>query len=372
MNGKNKKVLWLANIPSPYSVDFFNELGKLCDLTVLFERASADDRDKSWKDINFKSFQGIILKGLKYGADKALCPGICRYLCGRYDIVVVSNMATLSGMLAVAFLRLIGKEYLIQGDGGFHKDGIGLKEKTKKWIISGSSLCLSTGVAHDDYYQFYGAAKERLKRIPFSSLYEKDIDKAPALQEEKEMLKKKLGLSGERIVLSIGQFIYRKGFDLLIKAAASLPDNINVYIIGGTPTTEYFEIIEQNKIDNVFFVPFQKHDTLPDYFRAADVFVLPTREDIWGLVINEAMAHGLPIVTTERCVAGLELIENEKNGYIIPVDNVEKITEAIQVILAGDMYQIGLNNIQKMHEYSFEKIAEVHNHIFDEYVGEEI
>lgn len=56
---------------------------------------------------------------------------------------------------------------------------------------------------------------------------------------------------------------------------------------------------------------------------AADIFVHPTREDIWGLVVNEAMAKGLPVITTDRCVAGLELIKNESVGRIVPVENID-------------------------------------------------
>ena len=48
-----KKILWLTNIPSPYRVAFFNELGKQCSLTVLFEKASSDVRDDDWKNYSF-------------------------------------------------------------------------------------------------------------------------------------------------------------------------------------------------------------------------------------------------------------------------------------------------------------------------------
>ena len=57
----------------------------------------------------------------------------------------------------------------------------------------------------------------------------------------------------------------------------------------------------------------------------ADIFVHPTETDVWGLVINEAMAHGLPIITTDGCVAGLELVKNNDNGFIIPVNNIDII-----------------------------------------------
>ena len=78
-------------------------------------------------------------------------------------------------------------------------------------------------------------------------------------------------------------------------------------------------------LNNVHFIDFKNKDTLKEYYHVADVFVLPTREDIWGLVINEALAYGLPVITTDKCMAGLEMIENGKNGYIIPVNDVKKI-----------------------------------------------
>ena len=82
-------------------------------------------------------------------------------------------------------------------------------------------------------------------------------------------------------------------------------------------------------LDNVHFIDFKNKDILKEYYYVADVFVLPTREDIWGLVINEALAYGLPVITTDKCMAGLEMIEDGKNGYIIPVNSVKKLAEKL-------------------------------------------
>ena len=60
----------------------------------------------------------------------------------------------------------------------------------------------------------------------------------------------------------------------------------------------------ENDLTNVHFVGFKTKEQLEDYYRAADLFVLPTREDIWGLVVAEAMAYGLGVITTNRCNAG--------------------------------------------------------------------
>ena len=65
----------------------------------------------------------------------------------------------------------------------------------------------------------------------------------------------------------------------------------------------------------------EKQDLEKEY-QSCGMLVLPSRQECWGLVINEAMAYGLPVITTERCVAGLELIENGVNGYLEDDDEI--------------------------------------------------
>ena len=100
------KVLYITNIPSPYKVDYYNELGKTCELTVLFELADSSERSEEWKKYRFETFEGIILKGKRISADTAVCPEIINYLKkGRYDVVVLSVLASPTALLAAHILR---------------------------------------------------------------------------------------------------------------------------------------------------------------------------------------------------------------------------------------------------------------------------
>ena len=93
--------------------------------------------------------------------------------------------------------------------------------------------------------------------------------------------------------------------------------------------------------------------------------VLPTREDIWGLVINEAMAQGLPVVTTNRCLAGLTLVKNGENGYIVPVAGVEALKQAIEKGFEGDnASEFGRKSLEKIRNYTIERMAAEHRDIF--------
>lgn len=363
------KILWITNIPSPYRVDFFNRLGELCDLTVLFERENAKNRNESWKQFNTHNFQGVILNGINVTDETSLCFRVIKYLKKNvYDHVIVSNPLTPTGILAIEFLKLRNIPYIVEGDGGFAKNGKGFKEKFKTHIMKGASLYFSTSKEHDNYYLNYGAKKRQIKRYPFTSINKTEVIPNTIKEEEKTLLREKLGIKEKRILLSVGQFIHRKGFDILLKATKDFKDDIGVYIIGGTPTQEYKKLVKELNLTNVYFIEFQNKEKLKSFYRAADLFVLPTRHEAWGLVINEAMANGLPIITTNKCIAGLELIENGVNGYLIPSDDVKELRNKINRLLDDSDLLKSMSNksIKKISHYTIENMAETHINIIRE------
>ena len=93
--------------------------------------------------------------------------------------------------------------------------------------------------------------------------------------------------------------------------------------------------------------------------------MLPTREDIWGLVVNEAMAFGLPVITTDRCVAGLELVENGVTGYIVPVEDADALAEKMNEALSGNCEAMGAAALERVRPYTIENMASVHLEIFE-------
>ena len=96
---------------------------------------------------------------------------------------------------------------------------------------------------------------------------------------------------------------------------------------------------------------------------AADVFVLPTREDIWGLVINEAMAYGLPVITTDKCNAGLELIQNGINGFVIKKDSEKELMEAVTRALS-ECTILGALALHEIKDYTIESMVLTHVNFF--------
>ncbi len=357
------KILWLTNIPSPYRLEFFKQLAKTCELTVLFERASSTERDEKWKEFSFDGYEGIVLPGLKIGRDKAFSIRALRYLLSKkYDKIILTDFLSPMGMLAVATLKLFRRKYILESDGGFVKEESFFKKAIKRFCIKGASLYLSTGKTHDEYYLKYGAKADRIVRYPFSSVLEKDVLEAPLTQEEKRVLKEKQNVTEEKAVLYVGQMIHRKGIDILLESAKLFDKNVGFYLVGGSATEEYASYVEKHQLTHVHFVPFVSGEQMKEYYKMADVFVLPTREDIWGLVVNEAMAYALPVVTTKTCAAGIELVSNEENGYLVENNTAQDLADAVKKLLCDDLLceTIGKRNLEKIRNYTIESMVRSH------------
>lgn len=367
------KVLFYTNVPSPYRVDFFNELGKYCDLTVLFELDSSTERNEEWKKFKFENFKGIILKGIRLKTDMAFCPNIIKYLNKRkYDRIIISVLASPTAFVAVSVMKMKKIPYIFEGDGGFPQNSKGMKAFLKRYIISNADKCFSTSKTFDEYCKQFGAKEDNIRRYIFTSLKASDILNNCLLKEEKNVLREELGIKEQTIILSVGRFTYGngygKGFDLLIKSCAGKREDAGIYIIGGTETEKYEELQEEYGVENVHYLDYMNFQMLKKYFQLADIFVLFTRGDVWGLVINEAMSQGLPVISTDRCGAALELVENGVNGYIVKSENVEEINTAFEKMLKSeDIYEaMGKASLEKIRKYTIENMAKEHLELLTE------
>lgn len=363
------KILWVTNMPTMYRVFFFNELGRYCDLTVTFERYFATGFPNRWNEKLAQNFKPIFVKSSDIGAEGAMSFELLKLDLSKFDCIVISSYSSPAEMLLLAKLKIMHIPYMLEVDGGLVKNDNIIKRAVKKFLISGASIYFSTSDKTTEYLIHYGAKKENIVRYRFSSLYKNDIIPTILNKDEKQLLRSKYNLTEKRIVLAVGQFIYRKGFDVLLKAAMRLSNEIGIYFVGGEATEEYLNIKKMYNLNNVHFVGFQTKEVLKEYYQAADLFVLPTREDIWGLVINEAMANGLPIITTINCVSGLDLVEEGINGYLVPVDDDETLAERINTVLEHDniIVKMGNNSLKKIRKYTIEDMAMTHMKIFEKY-----
>lgn len=172
---------------------------------------------------------------------------------------------------------------------------------------------------------------------------------------------KRIGIEGKTL-LFVGQPTKRKGWNYFLQAMPKIletePDAKAVFI-GYRKSKEMEEACENLGITrSVKFLGFLPEERKIESFQSADVFVFPTLYEGFGIVFLEAMASGLPIITTD--VAGnKEIIEDRKNGLIVKPKNSEEIALAALNLLNNNklISKIKKNNLDKVKNYDWKKVA---------------
>lgn len=350
-------VLVTTNLPAPYSVEFFNLLAEKCNLTVVFYHKSSYDRDPSWFGrfpIKFNA------KFLDEDSERKGVLSLNKFILSKeYDVCLIYGYGLPIEILAIMTLGVLRRPFIISIDGAIlHKENI-IKRIIKNIVISRGTLYLSPGKTCDEYLNYYGVKKHVIRRYHFASQHTEDILKSALSENQRKQIKEKLGIHHKKAIISVGNFIHRKGFDILLRAFKGIPENVGLYIVGGKPTEEYKAIIKSEDINNVTFVPHVGKAELEEYYKACDFCVFPTRYDIWGLVVNEALGCGLPVISTDRCVAALELIRDDYNGFIVPIEDVEALNKKmLELINIEDLSRYHLNSIESIQDYTLEIMAE--------------
>ena len=360
MSGR-KKALVTSSYPAPYRVGVFQELAKVYDLDVFFDTSTNENRNENWFCKSGDLYFEVLNNETSWKHFKEKLKNI-----KQYDFIIAYDYTRRPSRYVILKARIHGIPYFINCDGSIpHK---GIWRNLLKWIVypfifKGATGCFASGESAVKNYLKYGAKEDRIFIHHFTSLTEQDILKKPYSKEEKCLAKEELGLPQKTLVLSIGQFIRRKGFDILLRAWKDIDCDAALLLIGGGDERSMYEdMIHELNLKNVMIRDFMPKSEIFRYYKAADIFVLPTREDIWGLVINEAMAQGIPIITTDNCVAGVELIKNGVNGYVVKTGSVEELSCRLNKILQEPkmMTSMILNNINSMDEWTMKNVAQSH------------
>lgn len=363
---QKKRLLILSIFPAPYRVAVFRDLAKHYDVDLFFEVAQNQDRSADW------FVESGEFKVLNTPENKRAYRQCLKNL-KTYDMALAYDYFSKRAGGLMLRCMAAGVPYAINCDGAFINDQP-LKKAIKQLFVSHAALCFASGSFAGNYFLHYGAKKERIFYHHFTSLTEKDYPDKPLTGEEKTALRKELGIEERPTVLTVGQFIPRKGFDILLRAWEQVETDANLVIIGGGGEKQaYLDYIREHRLNHVTILDFMEKERLIQMYRLADLFVLPTREDVWGLVVNEAMANGLPVIATDRCIAGMELIRQGKNGYVIPAENPRRLAMAMNRILSNPekMEVMGRASLEAVRGKTMRDIATGHSRAIDGYLSGE-
>lgn len=347
----DKIVVITANI-APYRLRWCEELSKHYEVVIYYTKDKEKDRDKRF--LKHDSEKCVVVK-LNNRNDKPepLCFDVLKVIRRhRMDLILFDGYGPITNILGLVYCRLTGKKVIVNVDGyALGEKTSLLKDVLKKLIIS--QLCpiiFCSSEVTKEHLVFCGADKDHVYVHNFSSVDRSRILEKPLSEKEKNNLREKLKINNEKpVVLGVGQFIPRKRFEDLIEAVKHCQTDSNLYILGGKPDEKYLKLARNT--DRIHFIDFVPPEKVDDYYRACDLFVLSSQTDVWGLVLNEAIANGLPVISSDHCIAGLSMIEG--NGVVYETGNIKQLTKAIDTCLE-------LKNRKKMAERSI-KIAREYN-----------
>jgi glycosyltransferase involved in cell wall biosynthesis len=367
MGHHHRKIIFLTYIPSPYRVDFFNELAKYRKLKVVYycENMPNSPWAHSVKKHNYSNiflFKKSKLKGL------ALLLNILYK--NRNETIVIGGYSKLAEIISIFFLKLFKIEFVLNSDGGFVTNGF-MKTLLKKKLIKSASYWLSSGVNTTNTLKHYKAKSSNIFEYHFSPLFENEILKKRIVGDERVKLRSNLNLKIDVCYLVfVGQLIDRKGVDILIDAIPLMNNKkIEVLIIGDGDKLSMLKekCYDLNLNDNVHFIGKCAKNKVLEYLKVSNVFVFPSREDIWGLVLNEAIAYGLPVISTKQVGSAYSLIDHGQNGYLIDSDDAFELAEALDKLLLMNIDSMGSKSIEKAQKYSIENMVQDHLRLFERF-----
>jgi glycosyltransferase involved in cell wall biosynthesis len=269
---------------------------------------------------------------------------IHRLLVGRFDAVWVHGWSYMTNWMAIAAATVCRIPIFIRGDSNGLREPSGSRLLAKRLVLGAlfrsTSAFLAIGTRNREFYERYGASEDRIFATPYSVDDEFFLTHARELNHRKRQLKQREGINPDiPAILFSGKLIEQKRpFDLL-KAFADARRTLNaslLFVGDGTQRREMESFVRERAIPDVHFLGFRNQCELPACYAMADLFVLPSAWEPWGLVVNEAMCFGLPVIVSNHVGAAPDLVEDGVNGYVYPAGDCKMLADKLETVLRND------------------------------------
>jgi len=368
------KVLFITNIISPYRVPLFNYLNTFSEHKTKVFFLAETAKHMRWRvDKKTIKFDYEILDGVNIFIPRMewtlhLNKAVVKKLnLEDPDVIVALGYDYPAVIIALIWAKIKKKRFVLWSGSTLNssksrKFWINL---AKKKIIISCDAYVSYGSKATEYLLYYGA-EERKIVTAFNTV---DVNywmrKCDELCSHERVLKLRKSFPSSNI-LFVGQLIPRKGVGILLDAFKKLQNmhgmkKVGLIIVGdGTERKQYEQHCSTFNVKNVFFVGYKQQEEIIDYFLISNIFVLPSFSEVWGLVVNEAMACGLPIICSQQAGAARDLVRNGLNGYQYDPKNGEELKEKLKLILSKEELRKKMAQMSReiIKSYTIEKYAQ--------------
>jgi len=362
----SRRLVILTEIISPYRIPLFNELAKRRDIEphVIF-LAETDPDLRQWQvykdEIRFSyqvlpswrkpigPYNLVLNRGLGRALRKA-APDVI--LCGGYNYV--------ASWQALLWARAHDRRFLLWSESNQQdmRRGHALIELLKDEFLDRCSGFVVPGKSAGDYLRSRKINDDQIFIAP--NAVDNGLFAAAAAEARRDAVKFRSGLGlPERYLLFVGRLVKEKGVFELLSAYASLEESLRgqvglVFVGDGAARARLQDLAASISPGVVIFAGFAQREQLGAYYALAEMLVLPTYSDTWGLVVNEAMACGLPVIVSRAAGCTADLVKENWNGVLVLPRDVAGLTLALEELIKDPAAcaRMGANGLEHISHYS--------------------
>jgi glycosyltransferase involved in cell wall biosynthesis len=339
---RRARVAVLTNLLAPNRLSIFQYLAEHFELSVLYSGHEANR--EHWKGLEgeVRGFDVLRVRGLDLTSvkrvgyaiedvkhlhvDIGLAPALLRL---RPEAIVSIEMGFRS-LVALTYGQLFRRPVWIWWGGTLHTERnlpYG-KRLFRRWFVGRVQRWFSYGNSSTEYLVSLGVPRRDVVEL------QNCVPEEEYLDERRPLIQ----LQTRPVLLCVGQMIRRKGIDLLLEAAGRLQAeglSFSLLLVGSGPERARLEqTAKELQLSDVHFHDSVAPTELPAMYRSADALIFPTREDVWGLVVNEALWSGLPALVSIYAGSANELVP--QSSTFDPLDPAE-FTTMLRHAVTGEL-----------------------------------
>ena len=361
------RLAYLVSHPIQYQAPLLRRIAREphIDLTVLF---GSDFSLRGYKDRGFgvevawdtpllDGYQSEFLRPLRDTGEVSPTAPISRGIYRRlqrvdgspaFDALWVHGYASINSLQAILAANALGIPVLLRAESWLADRArspltLVLKSAFFKLMGKGISAVLPIGTVNAAYWAHYFGTSVPQFLMPYAVNNNYFAELAAVAAPHEQELRAELGLSPERpVILFASKLQQRKHADHLLEAYSRFIADTQpaqrpyLVVVGDGEQRAQLEAQAQNlRLEDVRFAGFRNQSELPRFFQLADVFVLPSRHEPWGLIVNEAMASGCPVIVSTDVGCHADLITDGIEGCVFPVGDIPALTQALHQVFSS-------------------------------------